>query len=405
MRDNRSSSLRTDRRTFLQLGVAGAGLWALRDLEALSKLPADARRVLVVLQLSGGNDGLNTLVPIDDPAYGKARRALGLDRNSVHRIGDGRALHPALKAAAELTARGRIAWIQGIGYPNPNRSHFKSMDIWHAADPSGRDLRFGWLGRALDELAGRRPRADLAVNLAQKPPLALNGRRVKPISFTNPALYRFTGPDDEGRLFADVVKAESSGGGILSELRRTAREAVETSAEIRRAALGYRTPVSYPRGPLGNALKTIAALLAAGLPTRVYYAYHNGFDTHVNQMGRHSQLLARLDEALAAFQKDLERLGVADRVALFGFSEFGRRVRENRSNGTDHGCASVAFLMGTRVRGGLHGRYPSLEDLDHGDLRFTTDFRDVYAALLGGWLGVDPARVLGPGRRPPALFA
>ncbi|MEZ5989470.1 MAG: DUF1501 domain-containing protein [Planctomycetota bacterium] len=399
---------RFDRRSFLGLGVAGAGLWFLgrgRDpllaraiLQDRDAAGATKDRILVVVQLSGGNDGLNTLVPIGDPEYAKVRPRIRIQPKDALAVGEGFALHPALKGCKELVDGGKLAVIRGVGYPDPNRSHFKSMDIWHSADPTGKDLRFGWLGRALDVLGAKdEAPAELSINFGDNPPLSLNGRRCKPVSFRDPQSYRYVGAKDEESAFKEIAKKrEDDPSSVLDALRRTAEDAERTSADVRRRAQEYKTPVRYPGNGLAPSLRIVAGLIAGGLPTRVYYTYHGGYDTHAGQAGRQNNLLTQLDQSLAAFAKDLERQQLLDRVTVLVFSEFGRRVRENQSGGTDHGTASVSLVMGGGVKGGLHGEPPSLTDLLRGgDLKHTVDFRGIYTELLDGVLEVDPAVVLG----------
>jgi len=398
----------TRRNALLRLAGTGAGLFGLqgmlgsRLLAGGPLLPMSedgdgaAKKILVMIQLSGGNDGLNTVVPIGDPAYTKQRPRLGIPAKDLHRLDRTHGLHPSLKGLSELYENGRLAVVQGVGYPSPNRSHFKSMDIWHAADPTARDLRFGWLGRAMDLLAREHPGdPDLGINLSDKVPLAMNGTQYKPVSFKQAQSYRYIGEKDETKAFDDLSKhAGKRSAALLDRLRHVAADANKSSREIRKLVLAYKSPVRWPRSQLSSSLQQICALLKGGLSTRVYYSYHNGFDTHVNQARRHAQLLTGLDQALLAFQKDLNRLGLADRVVTCVFSEFGRRVRENGSQGTDHGVAAPVFLVGKPLRGGLYGEQPSLTKLDKGDLIHNVDFRRIYASLLRGVLEVDAKKVL-----------
>lgn len=388
------------RRAFLGFGAAGLGVWSLGGLRQRGVLHGmgglgGGDEILVVLQLSGGNDGLNTIIPYQEAEYRRARGRLAIASKDVLPLDGGLGLHPNLKGLAGLYQSKRLAVIQGVGYPNPNRSHFKSMDIWHAADPTGRDLRYGWLGRALDLATRAAPDPDLAVNVSARAPLALNGVSYKPISFQNPGSYRFVGSADVTESFEKMVREPAAEkNSVLARLRRTAKEAVETSDAIRTTATRYRTPVRYPRNQLAAPLRTVASLIGGGLSTRVYYTYQGGYDTHTNQAGRHANLLLQLDQAVTAFQQDLERLGAADRVVLMVFSEFGRRVRANASGGTDHGVAAPVLLLGSRVRGGLYGRHPSLEDLTKGDLKHNVDFRRIYKTLLDDWLRIESKKVL-----------
>ncbi len=404
---NERKEIAMNRRSFLGLGVAGASIWALRSLGAEAPLPLVTRgpdgRILVVLQLSGGNDGLNTVVPFEDPLYRKNRPQLGLPEKDLHKIGKGLGLHPSLKGCAQLLRAKKLAIVQGIGYPHPNRSHFKSMDIWHAADLRGNRSGTGWLGRALDQKFQQVQEggAELGINLSERIPLALVGRTYKPIAFQNPLGYQYMGTKEEKKVFDSLARkgAGAEGNPVLARLRQVAEEAVETSASVRKAAQIYKTPIRYPNTQIGRSLKNVAAMIAGKLPTLVYYTYHGGFDTHVNQAGRHANILKQLDDALVAFQADLKRNGSSDKVLLMVFSEFGRRVAQNRSGGTDHGTAGSLFLVGESLRGGIFGQTPSLSDLDKGDLKYNTDFRSVYGELLDGWMAVNSEKVLG-GRFP-----
>ncbi|HHI78545.1 MAG TPA: DUF1501 domain-containing protein [Planctomycetes bacterium] len=404
---NERKEIAMNRRSFLGLGVAGASIWALRSLGAEAPLPLVTRgpdgRILVVLQLSGGNDGLNTVVPFEDPLYRKNRPQLGLPEKDLHKIGKGLGLHPSLKGCAQLLRSKKLAIVQGIGYPHPNRSHFKSMDIWHAADLRGNRSGTGWLGRALDQKFQQVQEggAELGINLSERIPLALVGRTYKPIAFQNPLGYQYMGTKEEKKVFDSLARkgAGAEGNPVLARLRQVAEEAVETSASVRKAAQIYKTPIRYPNTQIGRSLKNVAAMIAGKLPTLVYYTYHGGFDTHVNQAGRHANILKQLDDALVAFQADLKRNGSSDKVLLMVFSEFGRRVAQNRSGGTDHGTAGSLFLVGESLRGGIFGQTPSLSDLDKGDLKYNTDFRSVYGELLDGWMAVNSEKVLG-GRFP-----
>ena len=394
-----------DRRDFLKTGAVGAGALGLVPLASpfgsiFGDLPLDGDNILVIVQLSGGNDGLNTVVPVDNDDYHRARPVLRQKKNTVLQLQPGVALHGAMKGMKALYDEGQLAIVQGVGYPNPNRSHFKSMDIWHSADVSDRPKKSGWLGRLADLTNTDAEDPDYTINISAQPPLALSGKNYRPISFRDPNQYRFQGTEGQMKAFEKIsTRVADDKSAVLALLGKTAENARKSSQEIRTAARSYRTPVRYPQGGrgagIGGSLRSVAAMIKAGLSTRVFYVYHGGYDTHNNQAGRQNNLLTQLSQALGAFQKDLKRLGVADRVATLVFSEFGRRVKENGSRGTDHGAAGISFLMGAKVKGGLHGKMPSLTDLNRGDLKFTTDFRRIYATLLGDWLHADAAKVLG----------
>jgi uncharacterized protein (DUF1501 family) len=389
------------------------------ETPTLSSLPGvDQDRVLVVVQLSGGNDGLNTVVPFGDPLYYRARPSIGVPEQSVLRLGevDGVGLHPSLAAVKELYDDGQCALVQGVGYPNPNRSHFKSMDIWHTADTSG--TGDGWLGRYVDAecvgfgkgesgtaeggAAGTRP--EPPISLGREAPLATQGRTVKPVSFETPDLFRWTGGDVHESLtdpYHEIARRvehadESQADSNASFLMRTALDAQVSSETIRRA-VSARPLVNYPRTQLAQQLSMVGNMIRAGMKTRVYYVTHGGFDTHAGQggeRGRHAQLLQQFAEAVRSFYADLRAQDNDRRVMTMSFSEFGRRVGQNASGGTDHGTAAPMFLFGPMVKAGVHSVHPSLSNLDQGDLIYNTDFRQVYADVLEGWMQSDSEAVL-----------
>jgi uncharacterized protein (DUF1501 family) len=358
-------------------------------------------RVLVVVQLGGGNDGLNTVVPYGDDLYYKGRPGLAIRENSVLKIKeeDGYGFHPALTGFKELHDEGWLTTIHGVGYPNPNRSHFTSMDIWHTAD-SKRPNGSGWLGRYFDATCNGSPESHSSIVLGREAPRALMGDLTRPVSFETPDLFRWMGEDLDESLVEPYH--ESNRAGVLSGvdpdsqlgfLTKTSLDAQLASDEII-GAIGNQTGAEYPRNRLAMQLRMVSAMIKAELPTRVYYVNLGGFDTHAGQPGTHNNLLSQLGSSMLAFYRDLEEQGNAERVLTMTFSEFGRRVAQNASNGTDHGTAAPMFLAGPMVRPGMLGVHPSLSELDGGDLKFTLDFRCVYAGVLKDWLGTDPRKVL-----------
>jgi uncharacterized protein (DUF1501 family) len=386
-----TSPITPDRRQLL--GLAAVGALPLVFPRALLAAGADPRRALVVVQLSGGNDGLSTVVPFGDDAYGRARTALRVAdplKLDAH-VG----LHPGLERWLPLFREGRLAIVQGASYPEPNRSHFKALDIWHTGDARGRALDTGWLGRAIDRECGERPDPNLVVQVGKGATYALAARRHKPVAFENAEAYRWQGRPGDDPDFERCNGDCAEGSDVQRWLHDMGLAARASSAQVRAVVARYRPKAEYPRSRLADDLHAVAALLDGGLGTRVCYVERGGFDTHARQRDAHDQLMREVGGAVAAFQADLAAHGHADRVVTLVFSEFGRRVEENASGGTDHGVAGPMFLLGNAVKGGLHGRHPSLTDLDEGDLRMTTDFRSVYAALLERWLGGSARDVLG----------
>lgn len=398
--------------------------WAMADPDGAmtsSRPGVPEDRILVVVQLGGGNDGLNTVVPFADPAYARARPGIGVGSRDVLRLqragaagaaaAESLGLHPALADLKGLYDEGLLSIVQGVGYPNPNRSHFASMDIWQTADERG--TGDGWLGRYFDNTCAGAPdgsggcSGQAGIALGRAAPLAMQGRSFRPVSFESPDLFSWSGAGRGGAedaAYRMLSGAGDGGGGVGAARHSEAEFLVRTALDARLASERIRTAVegpslvSYPDSPLGRQLAMVGAMIRAGLSTRVYYVSMTGFDTHAGQggvQGQHGALLRRFAEALAAFSRDLRAQGNDGRVLTMTFSEFGRRVGQNASGGTDHGTAAPMFLMGPMVRAGVLGEHPSLTDLDEGDLKHTVDFRSVYAGVLGGWMRADAAAVLG----------
>ena len=346
-------------------------------------------RILVVIELSGGNDGLNTIVPYADENYEKFRKTLRVPTSQVLKLNDEVGLHPAMDGAAKLVEDGRLAIVQGVGYPNPNRSHFESSAIYQSAqlDPAG----YGWLGRALDIQSTRvRMFAD-SISLGDfEPPLALRGRRAAQSSIRTLDELQL-----ESQLsVVDDSTAQDTTDDLLQFVRRRTIDAQATAARIEKLSNGETTSVRYPGSALGIRLKSIARLIRAEFEPRVYYTQQSGYDTHIDQYNDHFQLLAQFSGALKAFLDDLKEAKLDDRVLVLVFSEFGRRVEENDSQGTDHGTAAPMFLAGPSLKEGLHGQAPNLMNLEDGDLKMTTDFRSVYSTVLSEWFGINPQNCL-----------
>ena len=391
------------RREFLARGLYGIGLgaglpWILNYTSAAltaqalegTSVEKHPNRILVVIELSGGNDGLNTVVPFGDAAYYRARPKLGIPDKDVIKIADGFGFHPSMVGFERLYKDGRLAIVHGCGYEHPSLSHFSSMGFWHTGVPNGGEP-LGWLGRLADRSYDKTKR-NLIVNLGNSQSLAVRSQQHSPLVFDDPARFRREGTDDQKRTLADLSRPRTTSNGTLEFLAAMAQNATESSDFVRQASASYRTPVDYGiGGGVGANLQRVAALINAGMPTRLYYVTYagNSFDTHVQQADLHSRLLMYTADAVRGFMEDIERLGRADDVAVMIFTEFGRRVEENGSLGTDHGTATPMFVVGKGVKGGLHGRHPSLTDLDDGNLKMTTDFRRVYATMINEWLGYD----------------
>jgi uncharacterized protein (DUF1501 family) len=359
---------------------------------------------LVVIQMGGGNDGLNTLVPFAHDEYYRARPRLAVPQDKVIHLTDEVGLHPGLAPLKEIYDDGRLSIIQGVGYPNPNRSHFRSMEIWHTADPAGTGPRTGWLGRLFDsecpncgETAG--------ITLSPDVPLAMQAASGHVVAFDNPLNFAFHpllgGGQQEIEAFRQLIQPVRGEEPTVDFLTHTEMNALLASADIRKIADRLRddSGEAYPKDPFAQKLHIVAELVAAGAPTRVYYVSIGGFDTHAAQAGRHDQLLTTLGAGLGAFVADIKQKGIQDKILVMTFSEFGRRVAENASSGTDHGTAAPMLLIGSSVAPGVHGIQPSLSDLDQGDLKFQVDFRSVYATVLEQWLSVKSDAILG-GRFP-----
>lgn len=424
-----SKTLHT-RRQFLRTSVLGGAMaWTVpafleRTFFALDAQAADSAiatatgkdsPILVVLQLAGGNDGLNTLVPFADDAYRRLRPALALPADGVLKLDDASGFHPALRSLRGLYDDGHMAIVEGVGYPNPNRSHFRSTEIWQTAVDADETSRTGWLGRYFDACCEGADPA-VGVNIGGQTPQAFAAPTPRGISFARPEQFRFDTagmadreaaedlfremndlPDggNDGGSIGMLAGPSDAGGDTLDFLKRTALDAQVSSDRVLEITRRVKSAVSYPGGNLANSLSLVARLIGGGMPTRVYYVGQGGYDTHGNQLGTHQRLLGELDAALGAFCADLKAQGNFGRVTLMTFSEFGRRVAENGSGGTDHGAAAPLFVMGGSVKPGRYGKAPTLGTLKDGDLVHSVDFRSVYATVLENWLRAPSEKVLG----------
>ncbi|QDU69908.1 DUF1501 domain-containing protein [Engelhardtia mirabilis] len=362
---------------------------------------------LVLVGLSGGNDGLNTVIPLENDAYRRARPKLSAAADDARAIGDGFGFHASLEGLHRHFMEGRVALVHGVGYPDPNLSHFKSTDIWQTARASGRLSGPGWIGRLCQALHGAQAHAERVVHVGTALPYALYSSLHPAVAFAAPRDYRFARHgDDAARVGAGGM--DHAGGEVsrLEFLREVMRDAHSSSDAVRRAIGNHATRVEFPDSPLGTSLAIVSALIESDLGCEVLSVELSGFDTHNNQLSRQRSNLSELDGALAAFLDELEQMPGARRTAVLVSSEFGRRVGENASGGTDHGTAAPVLVCGPAVRGGQFGRAPSLTKLDDREnLIHTTDFRRVYASVVEDLFGAPSEPVLGGSYEPLKLIA
>jgi len=408
------------RREFLAQSGGGLGLIAfagfapsflVQSIKAETPKAEKDRSILVLVQLAGGNDGLNTVVHHENDGYHRLRPNLALRPSAgLHKVDDRISLHPSMGKMHALLKEGKLGVVQNVGYPNPNRSHFRSTEIWETASDSDKVAYDGWLGRYFDADCSGSPSKD---------PLAIHGGSVLPQSFQSTRNHNIfglggssgrggrkgsksaSGGKEETELLMELNAAQLPGVNPTDPadnthyLRHAMMDALLTESRVGETIANYKPSVAYPTSNLGQSLQRIAALIASGMETRVYYATLGGFDTHANQLGRHSQLLRDLSDSLAAFQGDLEKKKLDRQVLTMTFSEFGRTARENSTVGTDHGTAAPLFVMHTGIKQAVTGTPPSL-NLEQGkDVTFSTDFRQVYGTILKGFLKADPTNVLG----------
>lgn len=357
------------------------------------------QRVLVVIEMAGGNDGLNCVVPHSHSVYKQSRDALRISKADTLTIDDELGLHPSLRGFADLLENNQLAVVQGVGYPNPNRSHFESMDIWHSCFRKDQPRNDGWVGRYLD-VAGLKQAADPpALHLGRdKQPFALMSRDIRVPSIQSLKQFRLT--ENESVDLKTAIRELSqqnnaSDNDLLSFIQSSTSGAISASERMESASMKGSSTAKYPNSSLGKKLETVSKLIASGIDTRVYYVRIDGFDTHANQRDAHAALLRSVSEGVSTLVSDLNKRGDGDRVLVMCFSEFGRRVAENASDGTDHGTAGPVFFAGNKVSAGLIGDMPRLTDLEKGDLKYHTDFRSVYATVLENWFKTPSKEVLG----------
>ena len=398
---NHFSFSKPTRRDLLRAGMYGVGVTAgVLPLplfaQAGATLAAQGKhdgKILVVLELSGGNDGLNTLIPYGDDAYYKHRPHIGVPRKELRPIDDHLGFSGGMAGFERLYKDGKLAVVHGCGYENPSFSHFTSMAYWHTAAPNSGE-EYGWVGRLADAMAPAAP-PNFLVNIAARQSLAVRSRLHVPVVFDDPNKFTQEKFYDEKEILDSAPSSKQVENPTRRFLLETAQSAKDASVLVREAWAKYHSPVDY--GITGLDLPKVAALISAGMPTRLYYTSYrnNAFDTHVYQNDTHRRLLTYASDAVTAFLSDLERIGMANDVVVMIFSEFGRRVPENVNLGTDHGAANLMFVAGKDVKGGQYGAIPSLTKLDAGgNLIHTTDFRRVYATMIDGWLGLHDTRQL-----------
>ncbi len=359
--------------------------------------------VLVVLQLSGGNDAVNTVVPYGDPLYADRRPTVRVPDEAVLKLSGHVGFNPAMAPLKELYDQGKVAVVQGIGYPNPNRSHFRSMDIWHTCEPDKVGLE-GWIGRAIRDVDPNAENVLTGVNFGRGLPRSMAAPGVPVASVGNLETYGvLTGIEEEERdealdLFSRMYSPAVGRGQVLDYLSHTGMDALKGADILATAPEKYSSTVEYGNDTVAQYMRNIAMTHLAGLGTRFLYttAPYNSFDTHAGQLVGHAKLWSDTSTAISDFYQDLKEHDAADSVVLLVFTEFGRRVNDNGS-GTDHGSGGVAFVVGDPVKGGLYGEYPSLatDKLLEGDLHFNNDFRGLYSTLLEKWMGIDSKQVVG----------
>lgn len=381
------------RRDLLLNGVRATALASVAPYA--SAATREQTRALVVIELNGGNDGLNTVVPFGQDAYYKLRPNLGLAPGALHEVGDGIGLHPSCSGLAEVFERGQLAIVNGVGYPNANRSHFRSLEIWRSAKVAGPAGEVGWLGHMADQIAKRSRAALPAMALEGGTlPLSMRGEKVMPPVVRDAKGLRLHASSSGFEEERDQLIAAGAGGN-LGYLRQVARTTYDTARRME-SVLEEPNDSPYPGHPLAQRLKLVAQLLRGRFGTQVFHLSLGGFDTHSRQKPVHEELMRQLSTAMSAFQADLEASGTADQVVTLVFSEFGRRAKENASKGTDHGQGGPVFLMGKPVQGGLHGQAPDFDRLVEGDVPGAVDFRSIYSCLERDWMETKPSSSVSP---------
>ncbi|MFZ2897820.1 MAG: DUF1501 domain-containing protein [Saprospiraceae bacterium] len=380
-----------DRRSFLQQStLASASLFMPRFLQGLPSLGSQ-NRILIVIQLSGGNDGLNTIIPYRNDLYYENRPGLAIPKDELLPVHDELGLHPSLSPLRELYDQGWLSVVNSVGYPNPDRSHFRSMDIWHTASASDTYLHTGWLGRYLDNhCPGSAPHT--AIEVDDSLSLALKGERQSGLAVSDPQkMYKAV-----HQPFFEAIAKEKPAGDTQAFLYKTLTDTQSSTEYLVGLTKDQRTTGEYPATPFGKDLRQIAELIAHGASTRIYYASLGSFDTHANQARQQARLLEQYAQGIKALVQDLRHHGVFQETLILTFSEFGRRVKQNASGGTDHGAANNLFLIGDRFpKAGFYNAPPDLQQLDQGDLMYQVDFRNIYATVLEKWMDAESFPILG----------
>ena len=389
------------RRDFLRNTALASGAFMvpafLKPLEAMAMGDITGYKNLVIIQLSGGNDGLNTIVPYCNDIYYQKRSVIAIKETDVIGLNDMQGLNPNMIALKEIYDQGWMSIINSVGYPNPDRSHFRSMDIWQTASDSNQFLTNGWIGRYLDATCQNNIHQNpyTAIEVDDTLSLAMKGAKMKAIAVQDPnKLFQAT----REPFFKDLVHSQNSehlNEDNLGYLYKTMIETYSSADYIQKTSKTYNVTATYPSTQFGNQLKTISKFINSGLQTRVYYVSLSGFDTHVGQQDQQGRQLKTYSEGVAAFIKDLKQTNKLDDTLVMTFSEFGRRVEQNASNGTDHGTANNIMIYGGKLnKAGIYNTAPDLVTLDNGDLKYQVDFRDVYATVLDKWLNVNNNLVL-----------
>jgi uncharacterized protein (DUF1501 family) len=388
------------RKEFLKLGsLATTSFFVPKFLKAFEtgKLVPPGNKVVVILQLSGGNDGLNTVIPFRNDIYYKSRPGLGIERSKLIALNDEVGLHPSLSSFSNAWNDGSMAILNNVGYPNPDRSHFRSMDIWHSASQSNEYINSGWIGRYLDAQCNGCALPTQALEVDDVLSLALKGEHQNGIAFMDPK--RLFGTSNE-KFFKDIssAKKDHHDEEPVEYLYKTMAETISSADHIFKQSKLHPSSTTYPDSEIGKSLKTIASLIFSEINTKVYYLSLGSFDTHINQQNQQQRLFSQMNAAVDSFIKDMKANNRFNDVLLFTFSEFGRRVSQNASGGTDHGTANNMFFIGGGLKQkGLLNALPDLNDLEEGDLKYKVDFKNVYATVLDKWLGADDKKILGKG--------